>query len=109
MAEPVTHLNPPPALPDTIVITQGYSPRMSPNQMRRLKAETGRTMTDLMGDDASDEDRVQTLVWLELRAQGFDVSWERAGDVAVEFRQEQPDPTSGEPSTSSPGSAASGG
>lgn len=114
MAEPVTHLTlpaePPPPLPGGITINRGFAPRLSANQMRRLKAETGRTMDELMGEAASDEDRVQTFVWFELRRQGFEATWNQAGDVEVEFQQDdQPDPTNAEPSTNSPGSAVSGG
>lgn len=68
---------------------------MSPNDMRALKAETGRTLSDLMeGDD--DADRVQAVVWLRLRREGYELTWEDAGAVAVEFREDDPpDPTNG--------------
>ena len=32
-------------------------------------------------------DRIQSLVWVELRRQGYEVSWEEAGDVMPEFRR----------------------
>jgi hypothetical protein len=114
LAEPVTHLTlpaeQPPPLPESLTITHGFAPRLSSNQMRALRTETGKGMDELMGESASDEDRVQTFVWFELRRLGYQATWEQAGDVEVEFQTEQPpDPTNDEPSTSSQGSAASGG
>ena len=73
--------------------------RLSPNELRALKAETGRTMQDLMGEDADDADRMQAIVWIELRRRGFDASWNDAGDVAIAFTTPEPDPTSGSTST----------
>ena len=98
-------------LPDTVRISRGMS--LSPNEMRTLKEKTGRTLTELLGGDLDDmdeaPDRIQSLVWIELRRMGYDVDWEAAGDVRPEFAEpEPPDPTSGEHSTSSPASAASG-
>lgn len=97
-----------PTLPDFIVVTGTAGFRLSPNQIRALKAETGKTLTELMGDDADDADRMQAAVWLQLRRDGRDVRWNECGDIAVEYEEPEPDPTSGEPTKSSPDSAATG-
>ena len=76
--------------------------------LRRLKTETGKTLEELLGEEADDADRMQTIVWLQLTRQGFEVGWAEAGDVAVDFVAERPDPTSGGPSASSPGSSTTG-
>lgn len=98
-------------LPETIRISQGMS--LSPNEMRTLKEMTGRTLTDLLGGDLEDmdsaPDRIQSLVWVQLRRLGYDgVSWDDAGDVIPEFGEPEPDPTNGERSKTSPPSATSG-
>jgi hypothetical protein len=65
--------------------------------MRSLKANTGRSLTDLIGGDADDmdkaPDRLQSMVWVALRRAGYDVSWDQAGDVAAVTEQPAPDPT----------------
>jgi len=98
----------PERLPDFVEVSQNPDLRMSPNLIRALKAETGKTLDELLGESADEADRIQTIVWLQLRRQGFDVRWGEVGDVALEYVEEPADPTNGEPSTSSPASAASG-
>jgi len=99
----------PEQLPELVRVDPSAGIRFTPNQLRALKAETGRTMTDLLGEDGDDEDRMQAMVWLELRRQGKAVPWDRCGDVALEFTLPTPDPTTGGSSTESPRSAGSGG
>ena len=98
----------PERLPESVEVTQNPDLRMTPNQMRALKAETGKTLDELIGEEADEADRLQAIVWLELRRRGHDAHWDQIGDVAVEFKEEAADFTSGEPSTSSPPSAATG-
>jgi len=107
MAEPEP-VRLPSTLPETITITGQPDVRMTPNQMRALKAETGHTLEELMGDTADDADRMQTLVWLELRRHGHNARWSEVGDVGVEFQSEPPDPTTSGGSPSLPDSAATG-
>jgi hypothetical protein len=95
-------------LPETIRITANTAPRVTPNQMRLLRAETGKTMEEVFGDKASEEDRLQAVIWLELRRQGYNASWDDAGDVGFEPVDEPPDPTSTGNSTGSLRSAATG-
>jgi len=97
-------------LPEAVTITgSGADLRLTANEMRHLKAVTGRTMTELMGAEADEADRLQAMVFMRLRRDGHDPTWEQAGDVAVEYTEDQPDPTNAAPSTSSPGSVGSGG
>ena len=107
MVEPVRAL--PERLPTEVTVSQKPDVRFSPNQMRQLKAETGQTMNDLMGEGATEENRMQGLVWLELKRLGYDPSWDEAGDVVVKFEADEPDPTSAAPLTTSPDSAGFGG
>ena len=96
------------SLPDYVVVTEQQGRRLTPNEIRALKAETGRTLEELFGEKSDEAEKMQTLAWLALRRQGFQVRWDDCGDIAVEPRAEVPDPTSGEPSASSPVSAGSG-
>lgn len=105
----------PPATPTTQVVTNtdGWpvavrmsgTPRLTPNELRLLKAVTGRALQEVMGDEA---DAMQAMVWLRLRRAGYVVTWEQAGDVEADLSEDEPDPTSGGPSPRSPVSAATG-
>lgn len=112
MSEPVAHLpEPQRPLPESVRVKRGMT--MTPNEMRTLKEKTGKTLTELLGGEAEDidqaPDRIQSLVWVELRRLGFDVEWEAAGDVRPIMEEEVvPDPTQTAPSPTSPPSATSG-
>ena len=93
--EKVTELRP---LPATVAISQAMS--LTPNDMRQLKAETGQPLSELLGGgDAEDldaaPDRIQALVWIQLRRNGYAPSWDEAGDVAPDFTPEAVDPSNG--------------
>lgn len=100
--------------PSDLAVTNGSGPmvfdtaniRLSANEMRTLKAETGKTMTELMGDEL---DAMQAMVWLQKRREGDPISWDAAGDIEISFAETPPDPGSGGGSPSSPPSAATGG
>lgn len=91
------------ALPTRVRIEVGGA--LTPNEMRLLKEHTGRNLNDLLGGDAEDldaaPDRLQALVFVQLRRDGFDVTWDEAGDVLPDYTVEPPDPTSGAPSRDS--------
>ena len=93
MAERAEVTKLPDLLPDKVTISGAPDIRMTPNQMRALKAETGRTLDELMGEGADEADRLQAMVWLELRKQGINAPWDRLGDVAIELQEDEPDPT----------------
>lgn len=96
------------ALPRSIRVASS----MTPNEMRALKQETGRPLSDLLGGDPEDmdlaPDRIQSLVWVALRRDGHHVSWEDAGDVLPDMTEVTPDPTNTASSNSSFTSAAGG-
>lgn len=95
--EPVTKLQIPPLeIPEVVTLSQAGDLRMSPNDMRQLKEETGRTLTELTGEGADEADSLQTMAWLKLRRQGVEVPWAECGDVVLEFQVEPPDPTKNE-------------
>jgi hypothetical protein len=85
---------------------------MTPNEMRALKAHTGRPLSELLGGDPNDmdlaPDRMQSMVWIALRREGYDVSWEQAGDVLPDMTEFAPDPTRPASSNNSSISAAIG-
>jgi len=83
----------PERLPDEVTITQTSGARFTPNEIRKLKAETGKTMTELMGPEADDADRMQTLVWLRLIREGHEVTWAACADIAINVEVEPDDPT----------------
>jgi hypothetical protein len=99
---------------DPVVVSADRPLRISPAGMRALTKATGRTMTELMEDDA---DRLQVMAFLELGrralAAGHPVDagelWAAADDVEVDFVAPAPlDPFDGASSTTSPPSAGTG-
>lgn len=98
------------ALPTRVKIEPQGS--LTPNEMRALKEHTGRPLNDLLGGDAEDmdaaPDRIQSLVYIQLRREGFEATWEEAGDVLPDYTPEAPDPTPTGLSDSSSTSAGSG-
>ena len=96
-------------VPESLLLMAAQGMRFAPNDLRELKAQTGRSLSELTGEDAEDADRFQTMAWLKLRRMGQKVPWSECGEIELDFDlEEQPDPTKPEPSTNSPGSAASG-
>ena len=110
MADPVTKLEFPALIemPESVTLSQAGDLRMSPNDMRELKAQTGRTLSELTGEGADEADALQTMAWLKLRRQGVEAVWSEMGDVVLEFQEAEPDPMSGAPSMPSPDSATTG-
>jgi hypothetical protein len=90
--------------------TMATTTRLAPNELRALKAQTGKGMNELLGEGADDADRLQTLVWLRVRRDlgRADVTWAECGDVAVGFEATPADPTSAPGETSSLPSAGTG-
>jgi hypothetical protein len=68
---------------------------LTPNEMRKLKEASGRRLDDIFGDETDLDDKTQALIWVQLRRDGFDPSWDDAGDVMPITEDEAPDPTSG--------------
>lgn len=84
MAETEQVVNLPRSLPERVPVPT----TLTPNEMRALKQATGRSLSELLGGDENDmdlaPDRIQALVWTGLRREGFDPSWDQAGDVLPE-------------------------
>lgn len=93
-----------------VVVRDTANPRFSADALRALKKATGRTMTDLLSDEADDADRFQALAFCELYRRLSPLGhlpdagelWDRAGAVEVEFAKEVRDPLPAAPSTTSP-------
>lgn len=94
-------------LPARVAVPDDASDGLTPNELRALKEASGKRVDYLMGDADWDE-KAQVGVWVALRREGYDPTWDEAGDVLPVKQTAEPDPTSDEPSTGSSGSAASG-
>jgi hypothetical protein len=101
---------------DPVEVTPG-SIRLSADAMRALKKATGRQMGELLADDDDEAAKFQVMGFAELHRRYTRLGhlpdpaelWERAGIVELSFVPgDRPDPTSGESSTTSPPSAATG-
>lgn len=98
---------------DPVEVVAGASIRMSPDAMRALKKATGRSMGELLQDDDDEAGRFQVMNFAELHRRYARAGhlpdaaelWEHAGQVEMSFVPERLDPTSGEPSKTSPSSA----
>lgn len=102
---------PPRALPELIHLTTAESQRIpSPGTQRALKAETGQNWAALVGPDADSADRIQTMIWIQLRRQFPGLRWDDCADIDVQVEEGalDTDPTKLAASASSPPSAASG-
>jgi hypothetical protein len=82
-------------------------PRFTPRELRLIKEQLGRSFTEVMADETSD-DRFVVFAWLKLRRDGHDLSWEQMDDVLITLSGETPDPMNGRPASSSPPSAGTG-
>ena len=87
----------PEPLPAVVKFQTAGGVRFTPNEIRALKAETVKTFTDLIGPDADDADRMQTIAWLNLRREGRAIAWADCGDVAIEVDNAATDPTNAGP------------
>jgi hypothetical protein len=93
----------------SVVVADPENIALTPNEMRALKAATGRPMSDVFSED-NEEDAMQAVVWLALRRQGHHATWAQAGDVALSASSEPvaSDPTPTDSSPTSQRSADSG-
>ena len=110
MEEPtVTRLRAP-AAPNEVTLTpQDRNVRFTPRELEAIKGQYGKSLSTLIGDDDSD-DKLVVLGWLKLRRAGYQIDLDDMLDVVVSLEGDStPDPSNGEPSTTSPPSADSGG
>lgn len=86
----------------------------SPGTQRALKATTGKTFDELVGQDADSADRFQTFIWMKLRREFPGLRWDQCDEVEIEVDEDSVsamDPTRSAKraaSTTSLDSAASG-
>lgn len=80
------------------------SPRFTPRELRTIKQATGRSFTQLVADDESDE-KLTVLAWLKLRRDGFPGDLADLDDTVITLATDAPDPTSARALTPSPPSA----
>jgi hypothetical protein len=104
-AQPVSRL----PLPREVTIPTSAAEMMpTPREMRELKQTSGLRLEYLFGEESDLDEKTQMMIWLQLRRQGFEVTWDEAADVQPVQEVEQPDPTSGASSKTSPPSVATG-
>jgi hypothetical protein len=98
---------------DPVEISPGNM-RFSVDAIRALRKASGRTMSELLGDDDDEAAKFQAMSFAELYRRSAREGhvpdagelWERAGRVELVFvNAERPDPTRGERSRTSPSSA----
>jgi hypothetical protein len=94
-------------LPEVVEISTTEMPMHTPRETALIRAMSGKSVLELTGEDAADDERERVLVWFALRRLGFQPSWDDTQDVLIRFVMPDP-PKPGEP-TNSPGSADSGG
>ena len=109
MADPdvtptVAHL--PRPLPEVVDISTTEMPMHTPRETALIRSLTGKSVLELTGEDAADEDRERVLVWFALRRLGFEPTWDDTLDVLIRFSM--PDPPNAAPPNTSRGSADSG-
>jgi len=102
---------------DDVVIQPDRPLRLSADAIRALVKATGRTITDLLGDDDDEANRVQVMAFAELHRRYARLGhlpdagelWQRAALVPVDFMAPTTaDPLGAESSTISPHSADTG-
>jgi hypothetical protein len=67
-------------VPAFVELMQGGALGFSPNELRLLKVTTGKSLQEM--DEA---DTTQVAVWIKLRREGHDVSWDQCGDIEVRY------------------------
>ena len=109
MAHPenVTEIHPA-GLPVQVTLgTADRNVRFTPRELELIKDRYGRSLSELIADDSSD-DKLVVLAWLKLRREGYPVGFDQMADVVVELGDTPPDPTNGATTETSLPSATSG-
>ena len=98
-------------LPDEVALPQELK-MLTPNELRLLKAMTGKPLEDLVGDGADEADQMQMGIWLEAQGgKGFrrELGGGRRRPATECPEPELSDPSPTDTSPASPGSVTSGG
>jgi hypothetical protein len=82
--------------------------RFTPRELRLIREHTGRSYSQIMADEESD-DRFTVAAWLKARRDGQDIGWEDMDDVLISITNTGVDPTTGRLAAGSLSSATSTG
>ena len=111
MAEPIAHMSKAPPQEVELYQEDITRPRFTPRELDTVKDALGRSFTQILTDEESD-DKFTVLAWLKLRRDGFTVDWEAMRDVLISMYADlsatDANPTNVKPPTLSPPSAATG-
>ena len=67
--------------------------RFTPRELRLIRENTGRSYSEIVADDTSD-DRFTVMAWLKARRDGHALDWEQMDDVVISITNSAVDPTS---------------
>lgn len=67
--------------------------RFTPRELRLIREHTGRSYSDIVADETSD-DRFTVMAWLKARRDGHPLDWEQMEDVVISITNSAVDPTS---------------
>jgi hypothetical protein len=107
MTEDLLELEPPAAsVHRLIVVDGGASPVFRPNDLRTIRAITGRSMVAMIDDDDNDADRFSAMAFFQLRREEPDtlasILWAQLEYADIVVETPKVDPTSGDGSNPSP-------
>lgn len=75
-------------LPALIHLTAAESQRIpSPGTQRALKAQTGQAWDAMVGPDADSADRIQTMIWIQLRKSIPDLTWQECDSIEAQIEE----------------------
>jgi len=88
-------------------LVESMSQRFTPRELRMIKENTGRSLSEILADDTSDE-RFTVIAWLKARRDGHDIDWADMDDVIISLTNSAVDPTTVLRDAISQSSAATG-
>ena len=108
MAETELARLPDPEWPAQVELRQEevQTPRFTPRELRMIQEHTGRSFSQIVTDEDSDEKFV-LVAWLKLRRDGYQVGWDDMDDIVIQIGGSA-NPTTEQPATTSPPSATTG-
>ncbi|MBO0743673.1 MAG: hypothetical protein J2P43_01545 [Candidatus Dormibacteraeota bacterium] len=81
-----------PAVREVELDLADFTQRFTPRELRLIKEHTGRSFSEILSDDESD-DRFTVLAWLKARRDGQGIEWEDMDDVVIVLANSAVDPT----------------
>ena len=70
-----------------------FTMRFTPRELRLIREHTGRSYSEILNDDASDE-RFTVMAWLKARRDGTEIDFDDMDDVVIVLANSAVDPTS---------------